>query len=132
MVKDPRVIDKRIPFVLALLIALFCYYTWAPASPFKKLPKLALEQALSSKTAAWAEGSIVVKGISPLQDNTLYIHAKVLPNQALSVIIIAPAASNPNLNSRWRVEGKLLWQDNIAVLDTISSKGKFEVVSNQP
>ncbi len=124
MVKDPRVIDKRIPLVFALLVGLFCYYTWTPNSPFRKQSELALEQAIQSQQSGWVKGEVQ------------------LLNQAAKGLVLAQTTSGAQLwlslpkalqwqaNSRWQVGGQLTWPQHQAHLDPTIENAKLRPLVN--
>ena len=111
MAKDPRVIDKRIPFVMTLLIGLFCYYTWAPNSPFKQTENLPLEQALVNQQSGVVEGDILVIGNINNQQEVL---AKSAEGKLLTINF--NQQSTPTIGSFWQVEGMLSWPENTPLL----------------
>ncbi|WP_221074606.1 hypothetical protein [Agarivorans aestuarii] len=111
MAKDPRIIDKRIPLVMALLIGLFCYYTWAPNSPFKQIESLSLEHALAHQQSALVEGDILVIGTTNNQQEVL---AKSTEGNLLTINF--NQQPTPTIGSFWQVKGMLSWPENAPLL----------------
>ncbi|WP_163132994.1 hypothetical protein [Agarivorans sp. Alg241-V36] len=111
MAKDPRIIDKRIPFVMALLIGLFCYYTWAPNSPFKQRESLSLERALANQQSGLVEGDVLVMGNTNSEQEVL---AKSAEGKLLTINF--NQQSTPAIGSFWQVKGMLSWPENAPLL----------------
>lgn len=126
MAKDPRIIDKRIPFVMALLIGLFCYYTWAPNSPFKQIESLSLEHALANQQSGLVEGDVLVIGTA---DSAQEVLAKSAEGKLLTINFNHQA--KPAIGSTWQVKGMLSWPENAPLLKVsqASNPGKLSVES---
>lgn len=122
MAKNPQEIDKRIPIVMALLVALFCYYTWSPNSPFITARELPLNEALTKQQTADVKGIILVSAIHPLAANRFVIDAKTATQQTLQVVVTMPQA--PPIDSYWMVQGPLSWNGQ-AIIVTSLSNGSF-------
>ncbi|MGY5452245.1 hypothetical protein ACVFI8_15060 [Agarivorans sp. MS3-6] len=122
MAKDPQNIDKRIPIVMALLIALFCYYTWSPNSPFITVDEQQLEDALNKQQPAYIKGIVLISAVHPLSPSRFLLDTKTADQQELQVIVSMPQA--PLINSHWLVRGSLRW-NNQAIVDTTLDKASF-------
>lgn len=122
--KDPRVIDKRIPLVLALLVGLFCYYTWAPNSPFSQPPALELEQALAQQHRGWVSGEVLLLKL----DSNGAVLAQAANGTPLRLNL--PKAQTWQANSRWQVRGQLTWPRQQAHLDLTMGKAKLSPLTN--
>ncbi|WP_427981703.1 hypothetical protein [Agarivorans sp.] len=124
MVKDPRVIDKRIPLVLALLVGLFCYYTWAPNSPFRKQSELALEQAIEQQFNGWVSGEVQL--LSEAANGLALAQTGAGAELRLNL----PKALQWQANSRWQIRGQLTWPQQQAHLDLTMDNAKLLPLDN--
>ncbi|WP_432454332.1 MULTISPECIES: hypothetical protein [unclassified Agarivorans] len=125
MSKDPRHIDKRLPLVMVLFIGVFCYYTWSPDSPFQTSQLPRLEQALSQTFQGLSRGNIRLLASRKTSPSHYNLKAITTDGSALELQILANLPQPPAIGSLWRVSGKLQWQGDIAILDTLVAKGSM-------